>query len=202
MRFSSVVHLLQNRLQYVTRLTAWRLSVAVCLCHTHTHTHGLSHLTSSLGGNTIAARTPLFLPACAIRGLYSVDSAYQQSLVAEPTVVPSPGIPQAHYPHKHDGCKRFECETVGGMERRDPVGAWCMLLLPRSHGEYEVQLLWATQITHQRTVPTRRIHSENAEIKYGLWREAAVCKTENNLHTRGDDACGTFLFRTVYKLDV
>lgn len=170
-----------------------------------THTNSLTSAAKAqlLGSNAVTARMPLFLSSCAIRRPYSVHSAYHQSLVAEPTVVPSPGIPQAHYPHKHDECKRFECETVGGWKdgtRRQRGG---LLLLPRSHEEHEVHLLWTTtQITHQRTIPTRWIRNENAEIKYVLWREAAVCKTENNLHTRGDDASGIFLFLTVYKLDV
>lgn len=80
-----------------------------------------------MGGNSITSQTPpLSPPACANRRPYSVESAYRCSLVAEPTVVPSPASSQAHYSHKHDGCKWFECETVGAMERRELAGAVCV----------------------------------------------------------------------------
>lgn len=146
-----------------------------------------------MAGNSITSQTLLSPPTCAIRRPYSVESAYHRSLVAEPTVVPSPVSSQAHYSHKHDGCQWFECKTVGEMERCELARTCVLLLLQRSHGEHGVHLPWTTQMTRQRALPTREIHNENAEIKWALWGEAAACKTENNLHTRGDDASGILL---------
>lgn len=86
-----------------------------------THTNSLTSASKAqlLGGSAFTAQTPLFLSACAIKRPYSVDSAYRQSLVAEPTVVPSSGpLPPTNMMDASD----LSAKAVGGMERRDPAG--------------------------------------------------------------------------------
>lgn len=158
MHLFSVVHLLQNRLQYVTRLPAWRLS-AVYL----SHPHGLSHLCSK--GPAVGRYryhcpdAPLPLCLC-----------HQETIFCRFSISPVPGGWAHCGPVSKDSSGSLPPQTwwmqailsakqLVGWKDKTQRERGASLLLPRSHGVHEAHLLWTTQITHHRTIPTRWIHN-------------------------------------------
>lgn len=169
-----------------------------------THTDSLTSAAKAqlLGGTAITAQTPLFLSASAIRRPYSVDSAYHQSLVAEPTVVPSPRIPQAHYPHKHDGCKRFWVRNSWWDGKTRPSGS----VVPRYCCRGATECMRHTFCEQHRLHTTEQSQRAGFTIKMQRLNrrceERQLYAKQKTIFTQEEMMHLGFFYSSVYKLDV